>query len=217
MTRRDWIEAAYQELARTGERGVGISSLAERLGVTKGSFYWHFKDRADLMRALLDRWANERTDEVFTLALGGDADPLERLRRIAELGREVASIDQAMRLWAQHDTGAAQAVRHADRAVLGHLGNALEAYGFSSEQAAQRAWLLLRAWVGGYLVQAPGPDGAENGEDARAEGGGADAADGDTAADRASAGWDVVFTIVTGRPLRRTPAAGVPLEADAPV
>jgi AcrR family transcriptional regulator len=160
VTRRDWIEAAYQELARAGERGVGINALAARLGVTKGSFYWHFGDRAELMRALLDRWAHERTDEMLTLALGSTADPLERLRRIRALGRQVAPVDRAMRLWAQHDPGAADAVRHADRALLGHIAACLTGLGFGEEEARLRALLMLRSWVGGYLVPSPDEEGS---------------------------------------------------------
>ncbi|MEW2352298.1 TetR/AcrR family transcriptional regulator [Spirillospora sp. NPDC029432] len=158
VSRRDWIEAAYQELARAGERGVGINALAARLGVTKGSFYWHFKDRPELMAALLDRWAHERTDEMLELALGSTGDPRERLRRIQALGRDVAPVDRAMRLWARHDAAAAEAVRHADRALLGHITACLDGLGFAPADARLRARLMLRSWIGGYLL-ADGDDG----------------------------------------------------------
>ncbi|GAA0951714.1 TetR/AcrR family transcriptional regulator [Actinocorallia libanotica] len=153
VSRRDWVEAAYQELVRSGEPGIGINALAARLGVTKGSFYWHFRDRSELLRALLDRWAHERTDEVLGLAFGTTPDPRERLRRIQALGAEVASLDRAMRLWAQHDPDAAEAVRHADRAMLGHITACLT--DLAVPDAPLRALLMLRAWVGGYLIPTP--------------------------------------------------------------
>ncbi|OLT13965.1 hypothetical protein BJF79_19300 [Actinomadura sp. CNU-125] len=159
-SRRDWIEAAYRELARTGERGVTINALASRLGVTKGSFYWHFKDRTELVRALLDRWAHERTDEMLGLALGSTPDPRERLRRIQALGHEIAPVDRAMRLWARTEPAAEEAVRHADRALLGHIASCLHELGFAPDDADLRALLMLRSWVGGYLVPAP-PDATE--------------------------------------------------------
>jgi AcrR family transcriptional regulator len=152
MARRDWVEVGYQELVRAGERGVSVNALAARLGVTKGSFYWHFKDRPEFLRALLDRWANERTDEVLGLALGSTSDPRERLRRIQALGREIAPIDRAMRLWAQHDADAAEAVRRADQALLGHIATCLERLAFTPDDARLRASLMLRTWVGGYLI-----------------------------------------------------------------
>ncbi|GAA3224844.1 TetR/AcrR family transcriptional regulator [Actinocorallia longicatena] len=157
VARRDWIEIAYQELAAAGEHGLTITALAARLGVTKGSFYWHFKDRPEFLRALLDRWAHERTDEVLALALGSTTDPRERLRRIQALGHEIAPVDRAMRLWAQHDPDAAAAVRLADRALLGHVAACLRELGFAPDEAADRALLLLRTWVGAYLV--PDPSG----------------------------------------------------------
>ncbi|MBW8485925.1 TetR/AcrR family transcriptional regulator [Actinomadura parmotrematis] len=160
VARRDWIEAAYRELARAGERGVAITALAARLGVTKGSFYWHFTDRGELMAALLDRWAHERTDEMLGLALGSTADPRERLRRIQALGRDIAPVDRAMRLWAQHEPAAEEAVRHADRALLGHISACLEQLGCDPDDARLRALLMLRAWAGGYLVPSPPGDDA---------------------------------------------------------
>jgi len=174
VSRRDWIEAAYEELIRAGATGVGINALAARLGVTKGSFYWHFRDRSELLQALLDRWAHERTGEVLTLALGTTSDPRERLRRILVLGREVAPLDRAMRLWAQHDPSAAEAVRHADRTLLSHLAGCLAALGFPEADARRRALLMLRTWVGGYLVPSPDAPSEEGASGAEGESSAAD-------------------------------------------
>jgi hypothetical protein len=78
-----------------------------------------------------------------------------------ELGREVAPIDRAMRLWAQNDPKVAEAVRHADESLIGHLAGTLVELGFAPEDAELRAVMMLRATVGGYFV-APtasiGPD-----------------------------------------------------------
>lgn len=156
--------AALRALARGGVAAVSVDALAGELDITRGSFYWHFKDRGELMRALLERWAHERTDEMLTLALGSTTDPLERLRRIQALGREVAPIDRAMRLWARHAPEADEAVRHSDRALLGHIAACLRGLGFAPDEARLRALLMLRAWVGGYLV--PSPDDGETALDA---------------------------------------------------
>jgi AcrR family transcriptional regulator len=160
MTRRDWIEAAYSALARDGERGLTITGLALRLGVTKGSFYWHFTDRAELVQAVLDRWAYVRTDEPVALRLGGASvtDPGERLGRIHAVGRETALVDRAMRLWAQHDPEVADAVRRADENVVGQISGCLVDLGFATEEAELRAVLMLRALVGGHFVACAGPD-----------------------------------------------------------
>src|SRR6266699_616553 len=59
LTRADWTGAALDALARDGLRAVAVEPLAERLGATKGSFYWHFRDRNALLEAAVAQW--ERT------------------------------------------------------------------------------------------------------------------------------------------------------------
>ncbi len=61
LAREDWEQAALQMLAELGMAGLAIEPLARRLGVTKGSFYWHFNDRGELLHAALRRW--ELTDQ----------------------------------------------------------------------------------------------------------------------------------------------------------
>jgi AcrR family transcriptional regulator len=56
LGRDEWIAAALEALADQGIRGVAVEPLARRLGVTKGSFYWHFNDRGSLLRAALEAW-----------------------------------------------------------------------------------------------------------------------------------------------------------------
>lgn len=60
LGRAEWIEAALDALARDGAAGLRVEPLAKRLGVTKGSFYWHFKDRNALLAAALESWAEGR-------------------------------------------------------------------------------------------------------------------------------------------------------------
>jgi AcrR family transcriptional regulator len=158
VTRRDWIEAAYAALAREGERGITVNGLAARLGVTKGSFYWHFPGRAALVQAVLDRWAYERTDGPAASRAGGpptpgaESCPAARLRAMVELGGRVAPIDRAMRLWAHNDPKVAAAVRHADERLIGRLTGALVELGFAPDDAELRAVMMLRATVGAHFV-----------------------------------------------------------------
>ena len=58
---RDWLEAGLEALAREGIAGVRVERLARRLGTSKSGFYWHFRDRAELHRALLDHWSRVYT------------------------------------------------------------------------------------------------------------------------------------------------------------
>ncbi|MBS2963624.1 TetR/AcrR family transcriptional regulator [Actinocrinis puniceicyclus] len=77
LTRTDWIGAALDALARDGLRAVAVEPLAERLGATKGSFYWHFRDRKALLEAAVAHWERTSTDELIA-RLEGIADPRQR-------------------------------------------------------------------------------------------------------------------------------------------
>ena len=77
LTRTDWINTALDALARDGLRAVAVEPLAERLGATKGSFYWHFRDRNALIEAAAADWEHTGTD-VPLAQLGTIADPRER-------------------------------------------------------------------------------------------------------------------------------------------
>jgi AcrR family transcriptional regulator len=78
LTRADWTAAALDALARDGLRAVAVEPLAERLGATKGSFYWHFRDRNALLEAAALQWERSATDEVLD-ELEQVEDPSARL------------------------------------------------------------------------------------------------------------------------------------------
>ncbi|MBV9182204.1 MAG: TetR/AcrR family transcriptional regulator [Acidobacteria bacterium] len=83
LTARDWIEAALQMLAEAGPTRVTVAALAARLGVTKGSFYWHFRSRTRLLEATLERWEQRATSESIR-ALEEVPDVRGRLELIVE-------------------------------------------------------------------------------------------------------------------------------------
>jgi AcrR family transcriptional regulator len=65
LTASDWAEAALQLIAEQGLRALTVSTLAARLGVTKGSFYWHFHGRSELLAAALARWEQRATTDAM--------------------------------------------------------------------------------------------------------------------------------------------------------
>ncbi len=83
LTAADWAEAALQLIAESGVQALTIETLASRLGVTKGSFYWHFKTRADLLDAALQRWEQRGTEETAA-GLAAITDPRRRLEVILD-------------------------------------------------------------------------------------------------------------------------------------
>jgi AcrR family transcriptional regulator len=78
LTAADWAEAALQLIAEAGLGALTVDALAARLGVTKGSFYWHFKGRSELLAAALGRWEQRATAEAIT-GLSAVTDARQRL------------------------------------------------------------------------------------------------------------------------------------------
>jgi len=83
LTVADWAEAALQLIAEAGLQALTVETLATRLGVTKGSFYWHFKGRSELLAAALTRWEQRATTEALT-GLSAVTDARQRLRLMLE-------------------------------------------------------------------------------------------------------------------------------------
>jgi AcrR family transcriptional regulator len=112
LGRGDWQEAALDVIREGGLDALAVEHLARRLGVTKGSFYWHFHDRDDLLAAALGSWADSTLAAVGD-RLGGDGrSPEERLAAFDRLAAE-RSADAAVEL---------QLTAHADDPRVGpHL------------------------------------------------------------------------------------------------
>ena len=88
LSREDWIAAALQALADGGPAAVAVERLAARLQTTKGSFYWHFRDRAELVTEALATWERRATDALIE-QMEQIADPVERLRRLMVAATEL--------------------------------------------------------------------------------------------------------------------------------
>ncbi len=144
-----WVEAAFDALAEGGIDAVRVDPLAKRLGVTRGSFYWHFKDRDALHQAMLRRWRERANYSVFDRIEGSAASARERLERLLALpyssprSARGAAIELAIRLWARRDKMAAKAVRHIDRVRLDYFEMLLREHGV--QNARGRAYLFYAA------------------------------------------------------------------------
>ena len=87
--RSRWIDQGLRALAAGGPDAVRIESLAEALGVTKGGFYWHFKDRQALLGEMLDTWEKAGTEEVIARvdSQGRPASQVAGALRFGPVGR----------------------------------------------------------------------------------------------------------------------------------
>src|SRR4029077_16836251 len=82
-----WVDAALQAVAAGGPDAVRVEALAVTLGVSKGGFYWHFKDRQALLDEMLDVWEQAGTDDVIARVDSQPTDPRAKVRQLFELAR----------------------------------------------------------------------------------------------------------------------------------
>jgi AcrR family transcriptional regulator len=144
----EWVNVALQALAREGVHGIRVESLARKLKVTKGSFYWHFKDRADLLDAVLAEWEAE-TDKIMEAARQ-ERGAKARLDRFIALAKSAEGRipESAIFMWARQDPKVARRVKRIEHSRIRFLSAILEAMDLSPEEAELRAELAYMAFVG---------------------------------------------------------------------
>jgi len=161
MTRADgsemWIEAGLKELGRSGIEGVRVEVLAEGLGITKGGFYRRFKDRRDLLEAMLETWTRGRIAAVQEHGTRGGADPRTRAEAIiriysSRVNPEGMAIELAIRQWARSDAAAAAAVADVDAARVKVAEKIYRDMGLTAKKARARAVLLYSFVFGQSLI-----------------------------------------------------------------
>lgn len=147
---------AVDVLAEDGIAGLRVEVLAKRCGVTKGSFYWHFRDRQDLIDAVLTHWKTGRIrdiEKMTSVSSGSERDQLHYAIEVygASRNRKGISIELAVRDWARHDAQAAAIVESVDLYRLECTRRLFVAAGLSDAEAKSRS-LLLYACVFGLSL-----------------------------------------------------------------
>ncbi|HEV2420545.1 MAG TPA: TetR/AcrR family transcriptional regulator [Candidatus Acidoferrales bacterium] len=150
LDRHDWVDAGIAILASKGVDAVRIESLAKQLNISKGSFYWHFKDRRDLLDAILEQWETQQSD--WNTEGERVSNPVERWARLFEFlsGPGYARLEMAISAWARQDERVAIRVASADLKRLAYLSRVFREIGFTSGQAtewANAAMFLYLGWM----------------------------------------------------------------------
>ncbi|MEM9123882.1 MAG: TetR/AcrR family transcriptional regulator [Pseudomonadota bacterium] len=158
MTKRlsetDWLKHGLKTLASTGFTGLKAEPMAKRLGVSKGSFYWHFEDLAAFHDKLLDYWQATTTDQVIRdIERNSQAsERLDALMQNAFRKTRHADLDQAIRHWAQHDRRARSRLQSVDQIRIDYLYTLLRAAHQDEDRARRWARFLYAASLGDRLI-----------------------------------------------------------------
>jgi AcrR family transcriptional regulator len=154
----DWTRAALETIASEGVAGVKVESLAARLGITKGSFYWHFDGRDDLIEGALDLWYRMATAEVIE-RLDRVDDPERRLRALFDesFGDVVNGPIDALLVSQADDPVVGPTVARVTSERLDFLARAYRELGLPRSSALARARLTYAAYLGiSHLRRIPG-------------------------------------------------------------
>ena len=153
LTRQDWINKGLKTLAETGVETVRVEPLAKLMGVTKGSFYWHFKNREDFLDAILQEWVNYQTNSIIDKveAIGGDATA--KLLYLFELAvQDDGRVENAIRAWATSDTKILAVLARVDQRRLNYTKDLFLQVGFAPFEAMVRARMVYYALVGEFTI-----------------------------------------------------------------
>jgi AcrR family transcriptional regulator len=147
LNRQVWIDAAVEMLADLGIGSVSISRLAEKLNITRGSFYHHFSGREELLIAMLLYWEESLTVNIRAEVEALRLSPRETLKQLILIirKRKATEYDAAFRAWGLHDPLCGKVLERVDSFRLGYIKSQFEEAGFSGLDALNRAQLLLFA------------------------------------------------------------------------
>ncbi|AUM00041.1 TetR family transcriptional regulator [Rhodocyclaceae bacterium] len=156
LDRDAWVQAAIEVLAEEGVAGLRVEVLAKRLKVTKGSFYWHFQDRRDLLLAVLQFWKEGRIRDIVKQTRAQPGRELEQIYHVIDIysttrSRRGMMIELAVRDWARRDPEAAAIVAEVDDTRLRCARELFLACGVPMEEASSRC-MLLYAYVFGLSL-----------------------------------------------------------------
>ena len=166
LTAEAWAEAALEVIATSGLDAVGVEPLARRLGVTKGSFYWHFENRDALLRAALERWEKAETVDIVE-RVGPEPDPY---MRIVKLFKAANASYRAGRLYlaiaAAEDKPMVQSfVRRVSQQRMEYLYECYRALGYSEASAAHWARFAYATFMGNLQIGRDTPEMMPSGAD----------------------------------------------------
>lgn len=145
LTKTDWLEAGLAVLGQKGAGGVRIDAICKKLGVTKGSFYWHFQDREDLMTSVMEYWEENATVGMIDRVESTIPHPWDCLWHVVDavvLGDYNVAIEVAVRHWAHEEPSIRARLESIDGQRLGFFRRQFERLEFAPQDADLRAHTL---------------------------------------------------------------------------
>jgi len=151
----DWIKQGLKALAKNGFTALKADPLARAMGVSRGSFYWHFADLGAFHADVLKRWREIAAEQIIADVEAAGDEPLKALLRRSFGAR--LDLERAVRSWAAFDAAAQGAIRAIDRRRIDYIETLLAKRGLAPTTAQARAQILYWTFLGFALSGTPVP------------------------------------------------------------
>ena len=154
LGREDWIRAAITMLAENSVDALRIDDLAKRLGVTKGSFYWHFDTRESLLNAVLETWRVRMTTDIQAYIDHVPGEPAARLSKLLRTALRPrpdvpgGPLELSLRDWARRDAKVHHVVAEVDSERIAFVARLYREAGLADGQADESALAHLAVTIG---------------------------------------------------------------------
>ncbi len=155
LTKLDWLQAGFRALTKAGPQALKAEPLAKTLKVSKGSFYWHFKDIAAFKAEMIAHWQQAATADIIALVETGAAHPVEKLLSLARHSTSSPSTkyggpasESAIRDWSKYEPSIARIISSIDAQRIAFTTSLFQEAGHSKKQARQSARLVYSALIG---------------------------------------------------------------------
>jgi len=166
LSRTEWIKAAFRALTEAGPQAIRVESIARDLQVSKGSFYWHFKNLAALKSAMIEHWLELGTHQIIATLEAEGTSPRERLmelvtQAVSDQTRPYGGpkVEAAIRDWARYDGFVENTVAKIDQLRVGYVTDLMVAVGGDQAKASQNADILYATLIGlNHLSRRGGAD-----------------------------------------------------------
>lgn len=160
-TPRDaWIEVALQALGSGGPENIRVEALADQLGVSKGGFYWHFKDRAALLEEMLDHWEKSVVGDVIVEIESEPGEPRAKLQRLFEMvarAEDLLPVELALRDWSRREDGIAARLHRIDNRRMEYMRSLFRSICADEDEVEARCILALSLFIGSNFILADHP------------------------------------------------------------
>jgi len=157
----DWLQAAFRALTKGGPSAIKAEAIARDLGVSKGSFYWHFENVPSLKSRMLSHWQEDATQAIISELDQITGDPKEKLQHLMTISTSGMDTpyggpmaEAAIRDWARYDKSVSGVVKKVDTTRIEYLCGLFQEYGLQKKQSKANARVLYSSLIGLQILSA---------------------------------------------------------------